>query len=351
MPSAVHPAQLDEPSPSAPAKLYAEPVKVFLTGGTGFIGGRVARKLRERGDDVVALVRDPARAGKLSELGAQLHQGDLSDRAALAAAMGGCDAVIHAAAIYKVGIPRSERQAMYETNVVGTENALGAALDAGVPRVLYVSTIAVFGDTAGQVVDESYEHPGERYTSYYERTKVEAHRIAKRMIAEGLPCVIVQPGTVYGPGDHSAIGKQIDDFVKGRLPALPFPDVGFNMTYVEDVAEGILLALDRGEVGRSYVLGGEITRMREVISTVARITGRKPPRFTIPTPLIKAATPIGPLVGKLMGQPPNLRELIASADGVTFWGSHERAVRELDYSPRSLDEGLRETLAEGAAAQ
>jgi nucleoside-diphosphate-sugar epimerase len=320
-------------------------VKVFLTGGTGFIGGRVAAKLRERGDEVVALVRDPARARDLEESGAQLVRGDLSDRAALAEAMTGCDAAIHGAAVYKVGIPASERPAMYEANVVGTENALGAALDAGIPRVVYVSTIAAFGNTRGQIVDEDYEHPGDSYTSYYEQTKVEAHRIAKRLIAEGLPCVIVQPGTVYGPGDHSVVGKQISDFARGRLPAIPFPELGFNMTYIDDAADGILLALDRGELGRSYVLGGEITRMGDVMATAARITGRKPPR-AIPSGLVRALRPVGPLVGKLMGQPPNLRELVASADGVTFWGSHDRAVRELGYSPRPLEEGLRETLAQ-----
>ncbi|HEY8465882.1 MAG TPA: NAD-dependent epimerase/dehydratase family protein [Solirubrobacterales bacterium] len=320
-------------------------MKVFLTGGTGFIGGRVAAKLRERGDEVVALVRDPARARDLEESGAQLVRGDLSDRAALAEAMTGCDAAIHGAAVYKVGIPASERPAMYEANVVGTENALGAALDAGIPRVVYVSTIAAFGNTRGQIVDEDYEHPGDSYTSYYEQTKVEAHRIAKRLIAEGLPCVIVQPGTVYGPGDHSVVGKQISDFARGRLPAIPFPELGFNMTYIDDAADGILLALDRGELGRSYVLGGEITRMGDVMATAARITGRKPPR-AIPSGLVRALRPVGPLVGKLMGQPPNLRELVASADGVTFWGSHDRAVRELGYSPRPLEEGLRETLAQ-----
>jgi nucleoside-diphosphate-sugar epimerase len=323
-------------------------VKVFLTGGTGFIGGRVAALLRERGDQVMALARDPGRAGRLQKLGARVVPGDLSDRSELARAMAGCDALVHGAAVYKVGIPARERPAMYAANVVGTENALGAALDAGLPRALYVSTVAVFGDTRGQVVDETYERPDERYTSYYERTKVEAHRAARRLIDSGLPCVIVQPGAVYGPGDHSAIGKQLTDFVRGRMPAVPFPDAGFTMCHVDDVARGILLALDRGAPGETYVLGGEIARMREVIAAAARVTGRRPPRLTIPTPLIKAAAPLGPLVGGLMGQPPNLRELISSADGVTFWASHEKAARELGYTARGLEEGLRQTLA-GAA--
>ncbi len=166
------------------------------------------------------------------------------------------------------------------------------------------------------------------------------------MIAEqGLPCVIVQPGGVYGPDDHSAVGKQINDFVAGKLPLLAFPDLGFNMVHVDDVAGGVLLALDRGKAGESYVLGGELTTMRELIATTARVTGKRPPRGSIPTGMLKVLTPAGPLVGKLMGQPPNLRELISSADGVTFWAKHDKAIAELGYSPRGLEDGLRDTLA------
>jgi nucleoside-diphosphate-sugar epimerase len=323
-------------------------MKVFVTGGTGFIGGHVVRKLRERGDDVVALVRDPARANDLEALGATLVTGDLADRGALAAAMEGCDAVIHGAAVYKVGIPAREHEAMRQANVVGTENALGAALDAGVPRVVYVSTVAAFGNTRGKVVDESYVHPRDGYTSFYEQTKTEAHDVAKRLSSEGLPLVIVQPGGVYGPDDHSSLGKQLSDFMDGRMPAIAFPDLGLNMVHVEDVADGVLLALDKGELGESYILGGEITTMRGAIEKLAAVSGKKAPKRDMPTGMLKAMTPLGPVVGKVMGQPPNLRELISSADGVTFWAKHDRAMAELGYSPRPLEAGLRETFeAEG----
>ena len=323
-------------------------MRIFVTGGTGFIGGHVVRLLRERGDEVVAWVRNPAKASDLEALGAELKQGDLSDRAAIAAAMAGCDAAIHGAAVYEVGIPASERPAMYAANVEGTENTLGAALDAGLGRVVYVSTIAAFGNTAGEVVDETYEHPAQGFTTYYEETKYEAHQVAKRLIGEGLPCVIVQPGGVYGPNDHSALGKQMHDFLDGRMPLIPFPDLGMNMVHVEDVAAGILLALDRGEVGESYILGDRITTLRGLIETVAQVTGRKAPRRNVPTPLLKAMAPAGPLIGKLMGQPPNMRELIRASDGVTFWAKQDKAVAELGFKPRGLERGLRETFeAEG----
>jgi nucleoside-diphosphate-sugar epimerase len=323
-------------------------VKVFLTGGTGFIGGEVVRQLRGRGDDVVCLVRNPEKGKKVAELGCELVAGDLGDEGAIGAGMEGCDAVIHAAAVYEVGIPASQRQAMREANVGGTERVLAAAKQAGIPKIVYVSTVGIFGNTHGQVVDESYEHPAKEFTSCYEETKWEAHQVAKRMIADGLPCTIVQPGGVYGPGDTSSIGQLLDQFLAGKMPLLPFPELGICLSHVEDIATGILLALDKGDPGETYVISGPAATVREAIGVVADVTGRKAPKRAIPVPLMKAMIPIGPLVGKMMGQPPNLRELISSADGVTFWASYDKAARELGYAPRGLEDGLRATLeAEG----
>jgi dihydroflavonol-4-reductase len=321
-------------------------MRVFVTGGTGFIGGHVVRRLRERGDEVRALVRDPLRSQELRELGCEPIGGSLTDSAAIRDGIGGCDAAIHGAAVYEVGIPQSRHRAMYEANVVGTENVLRAALEGGLERVVYVSTVGAFGNTHGQVVDEAYRHSGREFTSYYEQTKYEAHEIARRLIAEGLPCVIVQPGGVYGPGDHSAIGKQMSDFLAGRMPLVPFPDLGMNLVHVEDVAAGVLLALDKGAPGESYVLGGEIATMRGMIDALAVASDKRPPRGNVPTAVMKALAPLGPIVGKVMGQPPNLRELISSADGVTFWATDAKARSELGYAPRDLEEGLPDIVAE-----
>ena len=288
-------------------------------------------------------MRSSERAGGLAAAGCELVPGDLADPDAIVGGLDGADALVHAAAIYEVGVPTSRHQAMRAANVDGTERVLGAALAAGTERVVYVSTVAAFGNTHGEVVDESHRHPGVEFTSYYERTKYEAHQVARRLSDDGLPCVIVQPGAVYGPGDHSPIGKQLDDLLGGRLPFLAFPDVGFNMVHVDDAAAGVLLALDRGSAGEQYVLGGQITTMRELMATAASVAGRRPPRWTIPTGVLRAMIPAGPVVGKLMGQPSNLRELISTADGVTFWARHDKAIAELGYSPRGLEEGLRDT--------
>jgi nucleoside-diphosphate-sugar epimerase len=303
-------------------------MKAFLTGGTGFIGGRVATALRERGDEVVALVRSPDKAGGLD---AQLVSGDLSDADAIRRGLEGCDACFHIAAVYEVGMPKSKQPAMLEANVGGTERVLDAAIDAGVKRIVYVSTVNVFGNTRGQVVDE---------------TKYRSHQIALDRIAAGAPIVIVQPGGVYGPGDHSVVGDLIDQASTGKLRMKAFPEFGMNLVHVDDVATGILLAHDKGQLGHSYVLGGELTRMGELIDRVAAISERKPPRLTLPPLLARASAPLGPLVGPALGFPPNLSEAIKAAHGVTYWAKDDRARSELGYSPRDLDTGLRETLAQ-----
>jgi nucleoside-diphosphate-sugar epimerase len=320
-------------------------VKVFLTGGTGFIGGEVARQLRDRGEEVVCLVRNRAKATALTELGCELVSGDLSDEAALRQGMTGCDAAIHAAAMYEVGIPARQRPAMWEANVAGTERVMKVALEQKLPRIVYVSTVGIFGNTHKQVVDESYKNPETDFTSYYEETKLEAHKVVQRMIDDqGLPAIIVQPGGVYGPGDTSQVADLLEEFFAGKLPLLPFPELGICMSHVEDIAGGIILGLDKGKLGETYVISGPVTTMREAIETVAKVSGRKAPKRDLPTGLMKALTPIGPLVGKLMGQPPNLRELISSADNVTFWAGYEKAQRELGYSPRGMEVGLRQML-------
>lgn len=319
-------------------------MKVFLTGGTGFIGGALATALRERGDDVVALVRTPSKAAELERLGCTLVQGDLGDVAAIEKGMQGVDAAIHGAAIYEVGIPAGQRPAMQAANVQGTENVLGAARRLDLPRAVYISTVGVFGNTRGQVLEEGGPL-GSGDTSYYEQTKVAAHRIATNLQAEGMPLVIVQPGGVYGPDDHSQLGNVMRQFVAGKLPAKAFTTLGINFVHRDDVVRGILLALDKGRPGEAYILGGEIGTMGGFIDTLAKVTGRKAPRMTMPSAVLKLSAPLGPIFAPKLGFPPNLRELISASDNVTYWARHDKAVRELGYAPRGLEAGLRDTLA------
>ncbi|MCB0870371.1 MAG: NAD-dependent epimerase/dehydratase family protein [Solirubrobacterales bacterium] len=330
-------------------------MKIFMTGATGFIGGSTARHLLEQGHQVTCLVRDRSKAGDLEALGCELVDGDLSSCPRLAEQMSGHDALVHNAALYEVGIPKDRAPVLRKANVEGTANTLEAALEAGIPRVLYVSTCAVFGNTHREVATEAFRRPdldspgGLEFTSVYEETKYEAHQIALNLIkTRGLPCVIVQPGGVYGPDDHSELGSTIHQFLDGKLPMVPFAEFGTGLTHVDDIAAGFALALDKGEVGECYILNQDNYTMRQILEMVGEIADRKVPKRNMPTAVLKALRPVGPLVGKLMGQPPNLAELISSVDGVTFWADAGKARRELGWRPREAKAGLRHTLeAEG----
>jgi nucleoside-diphosphate-sugar epimerase len=321
-------------------------VRAIVTGGTGFIGGHVVRLLRSRGDEVVALVRAPARAGSVAGLGCVLAEGDVTDARAVRRAAEGCDAAFHLAGVYRVGISRRDWPAMYAANVRGTEVVLDAAADAGVPRIVYASTCNIFGNTRGRVVDETYQRPlQDGFLSFYDETKYLAHQIALQRIGRGVPLVIAQPGGVYGAGDHSEVGWMIRQLLAGRLRFRLFPELGLTFVHVEDAAEGLVLAHDRGRAGEAYVLGGEIATMGDLLDRVAAIAGRRAPKRTIPPLLIRMSAPLGPLAGRVMGTPPNLVEAMRAARGVTYWATDAKARGELGYDPRSLDEGLRHTLA------
>lgn len=322
-------------------------MRAFVTGATGFIGAHVARRLRDRGDDVVALIRSPSKAGPLKDIACELVEGDLSDDEALRRGLERADACFHAAAMYEVGVPRSRRAQMFEANVRGTERLLDAASTAGVPRTVYVSTINVFGNTRRKVVAEGYRRPIEDgFLSAYDETKYLAHQAALERIRRGARVIIVQPGAVYGPGDTSQLGNQIRQVAAGKLRFIAFGDLGLNLLHIEDAAEGIILAHDHGEIGETYVLGGEIGTLGSALKKTAQLAGRKtPPR--IPTWAVRMGIPLGPVATKLMGAPPNLRELIRLSDGVTYWAADHKARERLGYDPRPLERGLRETLKAG----
>jgi dihydroflavonol-4-reductase len=319
-------------------------MRAFVTGGSGFVGGALVRQLRGRGEEVVAVIRHASRGDRLRELGCEVVEGDLATipHEALSAAMHGCDAVFHLAGRYRIGIPASAHAAMYATNVVATEHVLDAAISARVPRITHASTGNVYGGRHIQVVDETYRRPQPpTFLSYYDETKYLAHVAADERIAAGAPIVIALLGTVYGPRDPSQLGEVVAQAMAGTLPAVTIPDLGLNMVHVEDVAAGILLVHDRGRIGESYNLGGVKATVREVVRLAAAAGGHRPPRLTMPTWLLRAISPLGGIIGPVMGVAPNLHEVIRAADRVSYGVSDAKARRELGYKTRDLDAGLR----------
>ena len=318
-------------------------MRIAVTGGGGFIGGSVVRQLAARGDHVVALVRDPAKAAALAGPNVELVESDLSDIDAITALLAGADALIHGAGSYKVGVKASEHDAMWEANVGTTERVLAAARAAGTPRIAYVSTIGIFGDTHGREVDETYRRdPKDGFLSWYDLTKFRAHEIAEAAIADGLPLVIAQPGQVYGPGDHTQIGEVLGAAYRGTLRYLALSHVALEMAHVDDTAAGIIAALDRGRIGEAYVVGGEAHTLASAVAVAARVGGHKPPRLTVPTALLRLIAPINDRLGGLPGFPADLRESIATAQA-SYLASHDKAARELGFAPRSLEQGIVDT--------
>ncbi len=319
-------------------------MKAFVTGGGGFIGGEVIRRLRGRDDEVVAVVRDAGNADRLTELGCKVVEGDLAamPTGALVDAMRGCDAVFHVAGSYRIGIRAREHAAMYTANVVATERVLDAATAAGIARAVHVSTVNTYGDTHRRIVDETYRRPQPpRFLSYYDETKYLSHLAAEERMAAGAPISIALPGQVYGPHDPSQFGATLFQAMAGTLPAVTFPALGLNMVHVEDLAGGILLVHDRGTAGEEYVLGGEIVTVREVVRQAAAAAGKKAPWLTMPTLLLHILSPFGGLIGPALGVAPNLGEVIRAAEGVTYWATDAKARTELGYAPRDLESGLR----------
>ncbi len=313
-------------------------MKYFLTGATGFLGGVLARQLREEGHDVQAVIRNPQKASELQSLGVKLFPGDVTDKESMREAMQGTDGLFHVAGWYKIGVrDKSEGE---RVNVQGTRNVLELMKELHIPKGVYTSTLAINSDTHGELKNESYHFTGKHLTEY-DRTKAVAHEIAKQFIAEGLPLVIVMPGGIYGPGDTSVLRRTFIDFLQGKLPMLP-RKAGICWAHVEDTARGHILAMEKGVPGETYIIAGEPATYQEALQLASHITGKSVPMI-VPYQMMKAMSylvkPFEAVLPELYS-PETLRVM----SGATYWGDNSKAKRFLGYNPRPLSEGLESTL-------
>lgn len=316
-------------------------MRYFVTGATGFVGGQVARQLRAAGHDVVAVVRTPSKAQDLVALGVQVAPGDVTEKDSLREPMRGVDGVFHIAGWYKVGA-RDPHEGE-RINVLGTQNVLDVMAELGIARGVYTSTLAVNSDTHGREVDETYRFTGQHLTTY-DRTKAEAHHIAERFIAHGLPLVIVQPGLIYGPGDTSSVRRSLIQYLQRRLPLLP-TGTAFSWGHIDDIAAGHIAAMDRGRLGENYFVCGPTHTFIEAMEMARAITGVPLPALRAGPALLKANAAFMGLVEKVFTVPETYtREGLRVIAGVTYIGSNAKARRELGFDPRPLRIGLEETL-------
>ncbi len=317
-------------------------MRYFLTGGTGFIGGRLARQLVGAGHSLTALVRDPARALDLEALGVTLAKGDVTDRGSLSKPMEGADGVFHVAGWYKLG--RRNAAMCERVNVEGTRNVLEVMRETGVPKGVYTSSLAVFSDTHGMLPDETYRFEGPHLTAY-DRSKWEAHYcVAEPLIQAGLPLVVVLPGVVYGPGDPSSIGQAFSDYLHRRLPLVP-SGTAYCWAHVEDVAGAHVLAMEMGKAGESYIIAGAPYTLEAVFALAEQMTGIPAPGFHSPPGMMRAMGGLMGIVERIVPLPEAYTgDGLRAAAGVTYLGNNGKARRELGYAPRAIEVGLRETL-------
>jgi dihydroflavonol-4-reductase len=261
-------------------------MKVLVTGATGFVGSVVARQLLARGDAVSVLARPGSDRRNLQGLAVTVREGDLRDPASLARACEGMEGLFHVAADYRLWA-RDSRE-LYASNVDGTRALMRAAQGAGVPRIVYTSSVATLGLHAdGKPADEETPSTLADMIGHYKRSKYLAEEVVRDMVRiDQLPAVIVNPSTPIGPWDikPTPTGRMVRDAVAGRIPA--YVDTGLNLAHVDDVAAGHLLAFARGKVGRRYILGGEDMSLREILDIIAELCGRAPPRIRLPRGLI-----------------------------------------------------------------
>lgn len=310
----------------------------LITGATGFVGWHVARKLIERGQRVRALVRPSSRLRELE--GVEPVTGDLRDRGSLDRAVAGCGLVFHVAADYRLWA--ADPNELYASNVDGTRNVLEAARQAGVERVVYTSTVGCIGMPDG---DETTPVALEDMAGAYKRSKFLAEQVALEFASGGFPVVIVNPTAPVGDHDFkpTPTGKVIVDFLKRAMPA--YIETGLNVVDVRDVAEGHVLAWERGKAGERYILGCENLTLQDIFGRLEKISGIGAPARRIPYGLALAAGVATTGWAAITGQEPKAPLDAVRMAKKKMWVSHAKAARELGYVPGPVEEALARAVA------
>ena len=318
---------------------------VLITGGTGFVGSAIARRLLDAGFEVRALARPGANRANLEGLPVEIVEGDLLDPASLARAAKGASALFHAAADYRLWLPKPSQ--IYECNVEGTRNVMIAALEAGATRIVYTSSVATLGLKAdGAPSDEETPVSIADMIGHYKRSKFLAESEVKRLaVHEKIPVVIVNPSAPIGPRDikPTPTGRMIVEAAAGRMPA--YVETGLNVVHVDDVAEGHLRAFEKGRIGERYVLGGTNMTLREILTEIAGLTGGRPPRIRLPHNVVMPIAYMAEAVAKLTGgEPVATRDSVRMAKKLMYYSS-EKAKRELGFNPRPARNALADAIA------
>ncbi len=316
-------------------------MKALVTGANGFTGSHLVKALEQQGNEVVALVRKSSNLERLSDRAVQLVYGDITDRDALKTAMAGADTVFHTAAYVELGLVNGAE--MERVNVEGTRAVMEVARAAGVSKVVYCSTIGIFGDTQGQVIDETFQRTQTDFSSAYDRTKYEAQQIVDRFAAQGLPIVSVLPSGIFG-ADDPHFGPVMQQFLKGKLKLWAGGDRITGVVHVDDLVTAMILAAEKGKPGERYIISAGDLTTREMFDLLSQETGIPVPHEA-PKPLVRFVGNLLDPVGRLLNwQPPISRERVRYIYDRCVRVDATKARQELGWHPRTVPETLQEII-------
>ncbi len=317
--------------------------KVLVTGASGFVGSAIARALGRRGDDVRVLMRSTSVRTNIEGEAFEIAEGDMLDRAAMIEAMDGVRYLFHVAADYRLWAPDPEE--IVRNNLEGTRAVMEAALATGVERIVYTSSVAALKPIAGMAVDETSRHSEQTVIGAYKRSKLVAERLVERMAGEGLPAVIVSPSTPIGPRDvkPTPTGRIIVQAANGGMPA--FVDTGLNLVHVDDVAQGHLLALEKGRTGENYILGGEDVRLKDMLAAICALVGRRPPRLQLPRAPLYPLAWCSEAVARYTGNEPMLTVDALNMSKYHMFFSSKKAQDELGFTARPYQQAIADAVA------
>jgi dihydroflavonol-4-reductase len=315
----------------------------LVTGATGFIGANVVRALLAAGEAVRVLTRPGSITRNIDGLAVDRVHGDLRDVASLRAALQGCQTLYHVAAHYSLWTPNV--QEVYAINVEGTTHLLQAALELGLSKVVYTSSVATLGLPAdGSPGDETLSLPLAAAVGHYKRSKILAEARALALCEQGLPLVVVQPSAPVGPWDvkPTPTGKMIIDFLQRKMPA--YLDTGLNLIDVRDVARGHLLAAQHGRIGERYILGHRNLSLQEILQILSKISGLPAPRLRIPYGVALVAGYLSEGLSHLTRQPPAVPLVGVRLARHRMYFTAQKAVRELGLPQSSVEEALQQAV-------